>query len=219
MKTFPQIEDMLNFVYVGSQAFVSAELPVYGNPDREGGAHAPLSYNGNPMPQQGSMAGGALTDYEILGVVCHVRYGIGGTDAASEEWAAEFEQWCSPESAIFSALESGTSNYDTLHEDFAALMPAPMQVGTTARARSVAPPVAAHRSASDACAPRRQQGLRHGQVVRCGLCSVAGHTHTPAHAGTSNAALALRLRCSTMLVRARSATLPKRTWLEGVGRL
>ena len=68
-----------------------------------------------------------------------------------------------------------------------------------------------------ASAPRREQGLRHGQVVRCGLCSVAGHTHTPAHAGTSNAALALRLRCSTMLVRARGATLPTRTLLEGVG--
>ena len=134
MKTFPQIEDMLNFVYVGSQAFVSAELPVYGNPDREGGPHAPLSYNGNPMPQQGAMAGGALTDYEILGVVCHVRYGIGGTDRASEEWAAEFAQWCSPESEIFLSLESGASTYDTLHEDFAALMPAPAKVGTTARA-------------------------------------------------------------------------------------
>ena len=134
MKTFPQIEDMLNFVYVGSQAFVSAELPVYGDPDREGGAHAPLSYNGNPMPQQGSTAGGALTDYEILGVVCHVRYGISGTDPASEEWAAEYEQWCSPESEIFQALQSGATNYDTLHEDFAMLMPAPLQVGTAARA-------------------------------------------------------------------------------------
>jgi len=134
MKTFPQIEDMLNFVYVGSQQFVSAELPVYGDPDREGGAHAPLSYNGNPMPQQGSMAGGALTDYEILGVVCHVRYGIAGADSASEEWAAEFEQWCSPESEIFLALESGATTYDTLHEDFASLMPPLLQVGTSARA-------------------------------------------------------------------------------------
>ena len=56
MKTFPKIEDMLNFVYTGSQAFASAEIPVYGDPNREGGAHAPLSYNGNPMPQQGQMA-------------------------------------------------------------------------------------------------------------------------------------------------------------------
>jgi hypothetical protein len=136
MKTFPQIEDMLNFVYVGSQAFVSAELSVYGDPNREGGPHAPMSYNGNPMPQQGSSAGGALTDYEILGVVCHVRYGIGGADSASEQWATEFAQWCSPESEIFLALQSGASNYNTLHEDFAMLMPPPAQVGTTARASS-----------------------------------------------------------------------------------
>ena len=98
-----------------------------------------------------------------------------------------------------------------------ARLPSPAHARrSTARARS-----AAHRSASDArsaaSAPRREQGLRHGQVVRCGLCSVAGHTHTPAHAGTSNAALALRLRSSTMLVRARGATLPTRTLLEGVG--
>ena len=53
LKTFPHIEDMLNYVYTGSQPFVSAGLAVYGNPDREGGAHAPLSYNGNAMPSQG----------------------------------------------------------------------------------------------------------------------------------------------------------------------
>ena len=51
LKTFPKIEDMLNFVYTGSQAYVAKELTVYGDPNREGGAHAPLSYNGNPMPQ------------------------------------------------------------------------------------------------------------------------------------------------------------------------
>lgn len=134
MKTFPQIEDMLNFVYVGSQAFVSAELPVYGNSDREGGSHAPMSYNGNPMPQQGKSAGGALSDYEILGVVCHVRYRIAGADSTSEQWAAEFQQWCSPESELFLALETGMTNYETIHEDFAALMPAPLRVGTMARA-------------------------------------------------------------------------------------
>lgn len=134
MKTFPKIEDMINFVYTGSQAFVAAEIPVYGDPNREGGAHAPLSYNGNPMPQQGQTAGGALTDYEILGVVCHLRYDIGGTDPADEAWAAEYENWCSPESPIFLALEAGTTNFDTVADDFASLMPAPVQVGTKPRA-------------------------------------------------------------------------------------
>lgn len=134
LKTFPHIEDMLNFVYVGSQSFVAAEIPVYGNPDREGGAHAPLSYNGNPMPMQGPTAGGALTEYEILGVVCHVRYEIAGTDPASEQWAAEYERWCSPESEIFAALESGATSFDSVDADFSALMPEPPRaVGTKPR--------------------------------------------------------------------------------------
>ena len=134
MKTFPQIEDMLNFVYTGSQAFVAAEIPLYGDPNRDGGAHAPLSYNGNPMPQQGKSLGGALTDYEILGVVCHVRYKIASTDPANEAWAAEFANWCSPDSPIFLGLQSGTSTFDSVAEDFASLMPTPVLVGTAPRA-------------------------------------------------------------------------------------
>jgi mono/diheme cytochrome c family protein len=43
LKTFPHIEDMLNFVYTGSQAYVSAGIKQYGDLKREGGAHAPLS--------------------------------------------------------------------------------------------------------------------------------------------------------------------------------
>lgn len=135
LATFPHIEDMLNFVYTGSQLFVAADLPVYGDPDREGGARVPLSYNGNPMPMQGQSAGGALTEYEILGVVCHVRYDIAGADPTSEQWAAEYERWCSPESEIFASLEAGTTSFDTLHTDFSSLMPEPPRaIGTTARA-------------------------------------------------------------------------------------
>jgi hypothetical protein len=133
LKTFPKIEDMLNFVYTGSQAFVAAELPYYGDPNREGGAHAPLSYNGNPMPQQGEKAGGGLTEYEILGVVCHERYAIGGADPASEEWKEEYETWCSPESEIFLALENGSTSFDTIDKDFSMLTKPPHAVGTTAR--------------------------------------------------------------------------------------
>ena len=62
------------------------------------------------MPQQGSAAGGGLTDYEILGVVCHERYTLGGADPTSEEWAEEFEQFCSVESPVFEALESGEAS-------------------------------------------------------------------------------------------------------------
>jgi mono/diheme cytochrome c family protein len=133
LKTFPKIEDMLNFVYAGSQQFVSAGIKVYGDPNREGGAHAPLSYNGNPMPQQGEKFGGGLTDAEILGVVCHERYEIGGADPESEKWKSEYETWCSPESEIFLGLENGSVNYDNLAETFAALPNPPSKVGTDAR--------------------------------------------------------------------------------------
>ena len=134
MKTFPKIEDMLNFVYTGSQAYVSAGLKVYGDPDREGGAHAPLSYNGNPMPMQGEKAGGALTEAEILSVVCHTRYAVGGADPKSEEWAEEYETWCSPESEIFLGLEAGSTSFDTIEKDFAMLATKPGAVGTEPRA-------------------------------------------------------------------------------------
>lgn len=133
MKTFPHIEDMLNFVYSGSQQYVAAGLKLYGNPKREGGAHALLSYNGNPMPMQGEKVGGALTEAEILSVVCHVRYTTSGADPASEEWVSEYETWCSPESEIFKALEAGSSTFDSIEKDFAMLAEKPGAVGTKPR--------------------------------------------------------------------------------------
>ena len=133
LKTFPHIEDMLNFVYTGSQAYASAGIKVYGDPNREGGAHAPLSYNGNPMPQQGEKYGGGLSEAEILGVVCHVRYDLAGADPKDEKWAAEYEHWCSPESEIFAALESGATSFAAIPQDFAALMPPPNAIGNDPR--------------------------------------------------------------------------------------
>ena len=134
LKTFPKIEDMLNFVYTGSQKYVSDGLAIYGNPDREGGAHAPLSYNGNPMPMQGEKAGGGLTDEEILSVVCYGRYVISGADPKSEKWEKEYETWCSPESEIFIGLETGSTSFDSIDKDFASLPDKPGFVGTEARA-------------------------------------------------------------------------------------
>ena len=133
LKTFPHIEDMLNFVYNGSQKYIAAGLSIYGDPNREGGAHAMLGYNGAAMPQQGESAGGALTEYEILGVVCHIRYDLSGADPADEKWAAEYEHWCSAESPIYKALQDGSTSYETLADDFGDLMPAPLTVGTDPR--------------------------------------------------------------------------------------
>lgn len=133
LKTFPNIEDMINYVYTGSQPFVSAGLAVYGDADREGGGHAPLSYNGNAMPAQGETWGGGLTDYEVLAVVCHERFAIGGADPKSEQWASEYATWCSPESEIYAALQDGVVDYNTLAENFAMLEVPPRAVGTDPR--------------------------------------------------------------------------------------
>jgi mono/diheme cytochrome c family protein len=111
LKTFPTIEDMLNFVYTGSEPYRGR---VYGNPDREGGAHIGVTQFGAVMPAQGAMSGGALTDAQILGVVCHERYTLGGADPASEEYAEEYATWCSPESEVFLALEDGSESFATL---------------------------------------------------------------------------------------------------------
>jgi len=133
LKTFTKIEDMLNFVYTGSQPYATQGIAHYGNPDREGGAHAPLSYNGNPMPMQGEKAGGALTEAQILGAVCHVRYTISGADPKSTEWSKEYERWCSPTSEIFAGLESGTVNFDNLADTYKSMPEPPVAVGTTPR--------------------------------------------------------------------------------------
>lgn len=110
--TFPHIEDQLRFVYFGTSGYNAAGVASYGNPDREGGPH--LTGSLGEMPPQGSEAGGALSDAEILAVVCHERYALGGADEGGD-FAEEFELWCSEESAMFAELEaSGT--LATLHE-------------------------------------------------------------------------------------------------------
>lgn len=116
MKTFPYMNDMLNFVYVGTQGFEAEGLPFYGNPDREGGPH--LRYNGAAMPAQG----GALSELEILEVSCYIRYELGGADPAGE-YAEEYEKWCSPEAEVFTGLADGSLTFET--EDLA--------IGTVAR--------------------------------------------------------------------------------------
>lgn len=112
LKTFPHIEDMLNWIYAGTEAFEAAGVASYGDPNREGGAHAPRSYNGSAMPAQGAKYGGALTEYEILGLTCYIRYELAGADETGE-WAEEYEKWCSPESEMFIALQEGSLTYDS----------------------------------------------------------------------------------------------------------
>jgi mono/diheme cytochrome c family protein len=120
LATFPNIEDQIRYVYFGTAAYNLAGVDSYGNPDREGGPH--VTGEQGVMPQQGESAGGALTDYEILAVVCHERYALGGADPAGE-YSEEFEHWCSEESELFIALETGEQSIATLHEMDDTIMP------------------------------------------------------------------------------------------------
>ena len=102
LQTFPHIEDQLRYVYYGTEGF-------------NAGGHRDLRQprsSGRPARRRRSRAscrqfGGQLTQAEIIAVVCHERYTLGGADPTSEEFAAEFETWCSPESPVFEAVESG----------------------------------------------------------------------------------------------------------------
>lgn len=105
LKTFPHIEDQIRYVYYGTEGYNAAGVEIYGNPDREGGPH--VTGNRGVMPAFGTQ----LTQYEIVAVVCHERYDLGGADPTSEEYADEYETWCSPESPVFAELEAGTYDF------------------------------------------------------------------------------------------------------------
>jgi len=105
LKTFPHIEDQIRYVYYGTEGYNAADVEIYGNPDREGGPH--VTGNLGVMPA----FGGQLTQYEIIAVVCHERYTLGGADPTSEEWEAEYETWCSEEAPAFAAVQGGVYDY------------------------------------------------------------------------------------------------------------
>ncbi|MEO5898993.1 MAG: c-type cytochrome [Ilumatobacteraceae bacterium] len=109
LKTFPHIEDQLNLVYTGSQAYSISGVGAYGDASRN---H--LAYNGAYMPAQGSKGGGALTEAEILAVVCDERYTIGGADPASTQWSGEYDKWCAEGNAIYAGLEDGSITFENI---------------------------------------------------------------------------------------------------------
>jgi len=113
--TFPNIEDQLRWVYLGSDAYVAAGVEIYGDPNRAGGAR--VSGASGVMPAAGPALG--LSDAEILAVVCHERFELGGKDHEG----LEYETWCSEESEIYLALEAGTATLVNLHEQFEGILP------------------------------------------------------------------------------------------------
>jgi len=101
LETFPLIEDQLRYVYHGTEGFNAENVGIYGNPDREGGPRV--------TGEQGVMPafGGQLAEEEIIAVVCYERYTLGGADPTSDEFADEYEAWCSGESPIYEGIASG----------------------------------------------------------------------------------------------------------------
>lgn len=127
MKTFPHIEDQVRWVVLGTKTYLDAGVSVYGNPEREGGAHV-TGASGGQMPGWK----GNLTDAEILAAVCHERYDLGGGDQANAEYAL----WCAPDSVVYAALESGEATLDNVHTVIAGK--GIMEVGSTPIAGSAA---------------------------------------------------------------------------------
>ena len=86
--TFPSIAGQLQFVWLGSNLTASpigSKGTPYGNPDRVGGQHTTLSYNGNPMPT----FKGALTQAELLDIVRHERETFGGEKIPASQIAPD----------------------------------------------------------------------------------------------------------------------------------
>jgi mono/diheme cytochrome c family protein len=107
LKTFPNIEDQLRWVYNGSDAYAAAGVQIYGDPNRPGGPHITKA--------RGSMPGqsGQLTEAQILAVVCHERFTLGGADptGASQK---EYANWCAPDAPAWLALEDGSVTFDNV---------------------------------------------------------------------------------------------------------
>jgi mono/diheme cytochrome c family protein len=117
LATFPHIEDQLRYVYFGTGEYNLAGVEIYGNPEREGGPHVTGALG--VMPAFGPQ----LTQYEIISVVCHERYTLGGADPTSAEWAEEYETWCSEEAPVFTAVEGGEYDYTSPESDFEGVQP------------------------------------------------------------------------------------------------
>ena len=106
LKTFPNIEDQIRFVYNGNAGYYGKQ---YGDPNRAGGPHIAGNngqYARGAMPQQGLDAGGALTDEELLAVICHERFTLSGADPLGKN-IKEFTDYCTTDGVKFAAVAGG----------------------------------------------------------------------------------------------------------------
>ena len=109
MKTFPHIEDQLRWVAQGTKNYQNAAVSVYGDPNREGGAHI-TGASGGQMPGWK----GNLTDADILAAVCHERYDLSGADKS----IAEYALWCAPDSPIYAGFKDGSATFANVGDKF-----------------------------------------------------------------------------------------------------
>jgi mono/diheme cytochrome c family protein len=107
LKTFPHIEDQLRWVYGGTDAYITAGIQDYGDPNRPGGAH--ITGVKGKMPGQSAQ----LTEAQILAVVCHERYTVGGADPLGA-YEKEFDNWCAADAPAWTALEDGSATFDNI---------------------------------------------------------------------------------------------------------
>lgn len=98
LKTFPNIEEQIKFVYHGSDAIKGQP---YGSP-----ARGRIAGTKGKMPAWGSNVGGELTDVEIVAAICHERFKLSVSEvpAALEK---EYESWCTPEGERWLQVEEG----------------------------------------------------------------------------------------------------------------
>lgn len=101
MSTFPNIEDQIRFVYYGTDQYRLAGIDVPGDPNRVGGPHV--------TGDQGAMPpfGAELTVAEIVAVICHERYTLGGAEPTDDEYAEEYNAWCAQDAPVYEAIDAG----------------------------------------------------------------------------------------------------------------
>ena len=99
--------------------YFTAGVEIYGDPNRPGGTH--ITKARGTMPGQA----GQLTDAQILAVVCHERFTLGGADPVGAN-KDEFDKWCSVDSPAWTALEDGSVTFDNVD----TVVPGAIKVGT-----------------------------------------------------------------------------------------
>lgn len=101
LATFANIEDQIRYVYYGTDQYKLADVEIYGDPNRDGGPHV-TGARGN-MP----MFSGELSLDEIVAVVCHERYTLGGADPTDDSYIDEYNAWCATDAPVYSAIAAG----------------------------------------------------------------------------------------------------------------